>query len=130
MHRLILTALASLALIAPAAAAADAPVTLRVSNWLPNGHPIYPATKLWADDIEKDSGGSIKLTVFPAEQLGKAFDHYDMARDGIADIGFVNPGFQPGRFPVIAAGQLPFVFKDAKSGTAAIDEWYRAYAAK
>ena len=24
--------------------------------------------------------------VYPAQQLGKAFDHYDMARDGIADV--------------------------------------------
>ena len=26
----------------------------------------------------------MKATLFPSEQLGKAFDHYDMARDGIA----------------------------------------------
>ena len=29
-----------------------------------------------------------------------------MARDGIADLTYVNPGYQPGRFPVIAAGEL------------------------
>jgi TRAP-type C4-dicarboxylate transport system substrate-binding protein len=128
MRRLIIALFAASAAFAPALA--DDAVTLRLSNWLPNGHPIYPATKAWADDIEAQSGGSLKMTMFPSEQLGKAFDHYDMARDGIADITFVNPGFQPGRFPIIAAGQLPFVFKDAKSGTAAIDEWYRAYAAR
>ena len=129
MHRSLISFVAAAALsVSLPAFAADAPVTLRLSNWLPNGHPIYAAQKAWADDIAKESGGSIQLTVFPSEQMGKAFDHYDMARDGIADITFVNPGFQPGRFPIIAAGQLPFVFKDAKSGTAAIDEWYRAYA--
>ena len=68
--------------------------------------------------------------IFPAEQLGKAFDHYDMARDGIADGAYVNPGYQPGRFPVIAAGELPFLFKDARTGTAALDAWYRPYAAR
>jgi len=30
-----------------------------------------------------------------------------MARDGIADITYVNPGYQPGRFPIIAIGQMP-----------------------
>ena len=39
----------------------------------------------------------------------QAFDHYDMARDGIADITYVNPGYQPGRFPIIGAGELPFL---------------------
>ncbi|MBV9635022.1 MAG: TRAP transporter substrate-binding protein, partial [Methylobacteriaceae bacterium] len=71
----------------------------------------------------------IKLTIFPSEQLGKAFDHYDMARDGLADITYVNPGYQPGRFPIIAVGQIPFTFGNARKGTAALDSWYRKYAA-
>ena len=52
-----------------------------------------------------------------------------MARDGIADITYVNPGYQPGRFPIIAIGQMPFMFGDARKGTAALDSWYRKYAA-
>ena len=110
--------------------AQDKTVNLRISIWLPPAHPLVPATRAWADDIEKESGGTIKSTIFPSEQLGKAFDHYDMARDGIADITYVNPGYQPGRFPLIAAGQLPFTFADGKKGTAAIDTWYRKHAAQ
>ncbi len=110
--------------------AQDKTVDLKISIWLPPAHPLVPATKAWADDITKESGGTIKTTIFPSEQLGKAFDHYDMARDGIADLTYVNPGYQPGRFPLIAAGQLPFMFADAKKGTAALDVWYRKYAAQ
>ena len=127
------TAALALGLIAAAgfpAAAQDKTVDLKISIWLPPAHPLVPATKLWAEDIEKQSGGTIKSTIFPSQQLGKAFDHYDMARDGIADITYVNPGYQPGRFPVIAAGQLPFMFADAKKGTAALDAWYRKYVAR
>jgi TRAP-type C4-dicarboxylate transport system substrate-binding protein len=51
-----------------------------------------------------------------------------MARDGIADLTYVNPGYQPGRFPIIGAGELPFLFADAKGGSQAIDAWYRKYA--
>jgi TRAP-type C4-dicarboxylate transport system substrate-binding protein len=111
-------------------AAQDKTVDLKISIWLPPAHPLVPATKAWAADIEKESGGTIKSTIFPSEQLGKAFDHYDMARDGIADVTYVNPGYQPGRFPLIAAGQLPFIFADAKKGTAAVDTWYRKHAAQ
>jgi TRAP-type C4-dicarboxylate transport system substrate-binding protein len=53
-----------------------------------------------------------------------------MARDGIADFTYVNPGYQPGRFPIIAAGELPFLFGNAKGGSAALDAWYRKYAAQ
>jgi TRAP-type C4-dicarboxylate transport system substrate-binding protein len=52
-----------------------------------------------------------------------------MARDGIADVTYINPGYQPGRFPVIGAGELPFLMKDAKGGSQAFDAWYRKYAA-
>jgi len=115
--------------MAPLAKAQDKPVDLKISIWLPPAHPLVPATKEWAADIEKQSGGTIKTAIFPSEQLGKAFDHYDMARDGIADLTYVNPGYQPGRFPIIAVGQIPFTFADAKKGTAALDAWYRKQAA-
>ncbi|MEW6643436.1 MAG: TRAP transporter substrate-binding protein [Pseudomonadota bacterium] len=110
------------------AMAQDKTITLKISLWVPPAHPLVPATQAWAADLEKASGGTIKGIVFPSEQLGKAFDHYDMARDGIADVTYVNPGYQPGRFPIVAAGQIPFTFGDGKKGTMALDEWYRKYA--
>ncbi len=119
----------AIGLLGSSALAQDKTVDLKISIWLPPAHPLVPATKEWAADIEKQSGGTIKTAIFPSEQLGKAFDHYDMARDGIADITYVNPGYQPGRFAIISAGQLPFMFSDAKKGTAALDMWYRKYAA-
>ena len=124
----VLTSMGLALLLGASAHAEDKTVTLRISLWVPPAHPLVAATKAWADDIEKASGGTIKANVFPSEQLGKAFDHYDMARDGIADVTYVNPGYQPGRFPIIAAGQLPFVFGDGKKGTLALDGWYRKYA--
>jgi TRAP-type C4-dicarboxylate transport system substrate-binding protein len=131
MRKLALSALAVMGALAlvPAALAQDKEVELKISLWVPPAHPLFPSTKEWAADIEAQSGGTIKSTVFPAEQLGKAFDHYDMARDGIADVAWVNPGYQPGRFPIIAVGQIPFTFADGRKGTAALDSWYRKYAA-
>ncbi len=131
MRKLLLAAALGAALAATGGArAADPTVQLKLSHWLPPAHPLDPALRAWAADIEKQSGGTIKSTVFPAQQLGKAVDHYDMARDGIADFAYVNPGYQPGRFPVIAAGELPFLMSNAKGGSEALDAWYRKYAAK
>jgi TRAP-type C4-dicarboxylate transport system substrate-binding protein len=118
------------ALACMAVQAQDKPVALKLSSWVPAQHPLNPSLIAWAEDIKKQSGGTITFSFFPGEQLGKAFDHYDMARDGIADAAYVNPGYQPGRFPVFAASSLPFQVSNAKAGTAAVDAWYRAYAAK
>jgi TRAP-type C4-dicarboxylate transport system substrate-binding protein len=113
---------------ATAALAQDNPVQLRFSHWVPTAHPMHAAAVVWAESIEKASNGSIKVQIFPAQQLGRAFDHYNMARDAIADISHVNPGYEPGRFPILGAVELPFLFANAKEGSAALDAWYRRYA--
>lgn len=108
--------------------AQDKTFELKLSHWVPPSHPLQKALEAWGASVEKDSGGTIKSKVYPSQQLGKAFDHYDMARDGIADLTYINPGYQPGRFPVIAAGELPFLMTNAKGGSVALDAWYRKYA--
>jgi TRAP-type C4-dicarboxylate transport system substrate-binding protein len=117
------------ALVLPTGAGAqDKPVHLKLSHWVPPTHPLQKAIEDWGASVQKASNGTITYTVFPAQQLGKAFDHYDMARDGIADVTYINPGYQPGRFPIIAAGELPFLMTTGKGGTKALDIWYRKYA--
>ena len=115
---------------ATGALAQDKTFELKLSHWVPPSHPLQKALEEWGTSVEKDSGGTIKYKVYPAQQLGKAFDHYDMARDGIADLTYINPGYQPGRFPIIGAGELPFLMTNAKGGTQALDAWYRKYADK
>jgi len=126
-HAALFTALLAAAAVAQAQ---DKPVMLKLSSWVPAQHALNPALQAWAEDVKKQSGGTITFSFFPGEQLGKAFDHYDMARDGIADAAYVNPGYQPGRFPLFAAASLPFQVSNAKAGSAAVDAWYRQYAAK
>jgi TRAP-type C4-dicarboxylate transport system substrate-binding protein len=115
---------------ATGALAQDKTFELKLAHWVPPSHPLQKALEQWGASVEKDSGGTIKYKVYPAQQLGKAFDHYDMARDGIADLTYINPGYQPGRFPIISAGELPFLMTTAKGGTQALDAWYRKYADK
>ncbi len=117
------------ATLAAAAFGAQAQVNVKLSSWVPAQHALNPALQAWGESLKRASGGTINPTLFPAEQLGKAFDHYDMARDGITDFAYVNPGYQPGRFPIMAGASLPFLFANGKSGSAAIDDRYRKYAA-
>jgi TRAP-type C4-dicarboxylate transport system substrate-binding protein len=111
--------------------AQDKAVELKFAHWLPPTHSLSKTGfEPWAKSVEAASKGSIKVALFPAQQLGKAADHYDMARDGIADMTWANPGYQAGRFPVFAAGELPFLIGKPGPGSAALDSWYRKYAAQ
>ena len=93
-------------------AALSAEVTL--AHWVPGSHPLQVlGMEPWAESIRQATDGRVDIKIYPAQQLGAAADHYDMARDGIADIGFINPGYQPGRFPIMAAAELAFLFANA-----------------
>lgn len=104
-------------------------VTLRLSHWLPPQHPIAAKSLTpWTQSITEASGGTIKFEIFPAGQLGKAEDHFDLARDGIADVAWLNPGFNAGRFPIFAAVQVPMMVSDGRGGMVAVNSWYSKYA--
>jgi TRAP-type C4-dicarboxylate transport system substrate-binding protein len=102
------------ALAAPAIARpafAQAQVTLKLHHFLPpvsNGHRRMLAP--WASAIEKDSGGRIKIDIFPSMQLGGTPPQlYDQARDGVVDIVWTLPGSTAGRFPSTEVFELPFI---------------------
>ncbi|MEJ1159758.1 TRAP transporter substrate-binding protein [Prosthecomicrobium sp. N25] len=111
-RRLLGAAAASIAMPAvlrpTGARAAD--VTLRMHHFLPavsNGHAKFLAP--WAKKVEGESGGRIKIDIFPSMQLGGTPPQlYDQARDGVADLVWTLPGNTPGRFPRIEAFELPF----------------------
>ena len=64
----------------------------------------------WARKVEADSGGRIRIDIYPSMQLGGApAQLFDQARDGLADIVWTVPSHTPGRFPKIEAFELPFV---------------------
>jgi TRAP-type C4-dicarboxylate transport system substrate-binding protein len=110
-------------------AASGAEVELRLSHWLPATHPAHTlGIEPWVDSIKEASGGRIEIVVYPAQQLGAAPDHYDMARDGIADITYTNPGYQAGRFPIYSLAEIPFHGSNAKQGAKALHEWYEPIA--
>lgn len=64
----------------------------------------------WAEKIEKESNGRIKVEIYPGMQLGgKPPALYDQIRDGVIDCGWALPAYTPGRFPEAEAFELPFM---------------------
>src|SRR5918994_1235956 len=61
-------------------------VTLKVAHFLPAAAPAHALfMEPWARKVEEESGGRIKVEIYPAMQLGgKAPQLYDQVRDGIA----------------------------------------------
>lgn len=109
--------------------AEDAQVRLRLSHNLPTNNALhYGVLEPWAKSIGEASNGSIAIDIFPAQQMGPAKDHYNMARDGIVDIAFYLVGIEPGRFPIVSAAEIPFLVSTNDRGSRALYEWYMPYA--
>ena len=105
---------AAAAIAAPAVmrlARADAPITLKLHHFqssVSSGHDKFLAP--WARKVEAESGGRIRIDIFPSMQLGGApAQLFDQARDGVVDIAWTVPALTPGRFPKIEMFELPFV---------------------
>ena len=101
-----------LACAAVAATAAQAEqITLRLHHFLPPQANV-PAKAIvpWAKKIEDESGGRIKVQIFPAMQMGGTpAQLFDQARDGVADITWTVRGYTPGRFIRTEVFEIPFI---------------------
>jgi TRAP-type C4-dicarboxylate transport system substrate-binding protein len=105
---------ATFALAAPAAAQT---IELKVSHFLPPNHTFQKTMVAWGERLEKDSGGKLRLRIFPAGQLaGGPNRQFDAARNGISDVTISLHGATPGRYAVTELVSLPFV--SPKSGNA------------
>ena len=84
--------------------------------------PTAPAqTKMlepWAKRVEENSGGQVKIEIFPAMTLGgKPPELIRQARDNVVDIVWALNGYTPGLFPKSEVFELPFVFVNDPAAT-------------
>lgn len=96
-------------------------VTLKMEHFLPPQANVPKLVlQVWADKVEKDSGGRIKVDIYPSMQLGgKPPELIDHVKDGIVDIGWTVVGYTPGRFPSTEVFELPFMMTNAGAASRA-----------
>lgn len=102
-------------------------VTLNYSNWLPPTYFVHTEIVLpWFKDIERVTEGRVKITITP-KAVGTVPGQYDVIADGLADIGFILPGYTPGRFPLVEGLELPFLGDDPVKRCAAAWQTYEKF---
>ncbi|GAB5439453.1 TRAP transporter substrate-binding protein [Falsiruegeria mediterranea] len=104
-------------------------VTLKLHQFLPAQANVPKLVlDVWADNVEKDSGGRIKVERYPSMQLGgKPPELMDQAIDGVADIIWTVVGYTPGRFPSTEVFELPFMMTDARAMSRAYWEMFEKH---
>lgn len=129
-RRVLLGAMGGAAIAALMATGAMAQeVTLKLHQFLPAQANVPKLIlDVWADNIEKDSGGRIKVDRFPSMQLGGAPPELmDQAIDGVADVIWTVVGYTPGRFPSTEVFELPFMVTDARAASYAYWKMFESH---
>ena len=128
LHRLYGTAAAALfalALLGPTLAQAQ-DVTLRFSRWLPPTYPLQTDVfEPWAQKVSEVTDGRVAVEFVGG--LGAPQAHFDLIRNGVADISFSVHTYNADRFPLIMGLELPFSAPDSRTASIAMWRTYEKF---
>ncbi len=128
-HRIVSFAVAT-ACAALAAPAAAQTINLKLHHFLGPKSPAHAQMLVpWAERVEKASGGTVKIEVFPSMALGgKPPQLINQARDGVVDLIWTVNGYTANLFPRSEVFELPFVHTNSATATnLAMREMYDKY---
>lgn len=82
-------------------------VTLRLNSFFPEEYPFGQLTREWAEEISAATEGRVEIDIFASGSLTSASECYQSVINGTADICHTTLAYNPGRFPMMEALDLP-----------------------
>jgi len=104
-----------------------APIKLTFSIFFPPTHGQTKAAMDWAEEIETLTDNKVQITVFPGGTLTPAPQCYSGVVNGISDLGFSLFAYTRGRFPVMAAVDLPMGYTNGKVASKVAQNFAKAF---
>jgi len=106
--------------------AAHAQTVWRLSNWLSPNHTItVNILQPWADAVAQATQGRVKVQLLPA--LGRPQAHFDLVRDGVADVALSVQAYTADRFPSAYGMTFPGYADDAETASVAYWRTHQAF---
>jgi tripartite ATP-independent transporter DctP family solute receptor len=91
-----------------------APRVLKLAHVLDQSHPVHVAMDFMAKDLEKRSGGRMRLEIFPNGQLGSETDSIEQVQRGALAMVKTSAASLEGFIPEMAVFGLPYLFRDGE----------------
>ena len=105
----------------------DHPVLLTYSIFFPPSHVQAKLATEWAREVERRSGGRVRMMIFAGGSLTKADQCYQGVVDGITSIGMSAFAYSRGRFPLLEGLDLPVGYPDGLSATRIVNDLVRRF---
>lgn len=113
--------------LASAPAAAQQPIELTYSAWIPANHILVANFMIpWSKEVEAATAGRVKINFLP-KAVTNPQGHYDAVRNGVVDLAFISHSYYPGRFDLMKFAILPFSGNSAQSTSVASWRVYDKY---
>lgn len=87
---------------------------IRLGHILNQQHPVHKAMLFMAEDLERRSGGEIRVEVYPDEQLGPERELIEMLQIGSVGMTKVSTGVLESFSPQMTVFSLPYLFRDSE----------------
>jgi TRAP-type C4-dicarboxylate transport system substrate-binding protein len=96
--------------------------TLRMSNQWTETTAGAKVDKWWVSEIERRTGGTVKIQIFWAGVLGKAKENLGLIQQGAIDLAAMSPGYFPAELPFHAApNSIPMAMSRPDQATALME---------
>src|SRR5215469_13580088 len=112
---------ATIAVSAPYTSSQAAPLTMRFAHFAAEDHPANIAAKQFASNVEKRTGGDIKINIFPNNVLGGPPEQAQQIKLGTIDMGLPTQGQLDKYAIAFAAVMLPFIWDSPQHAFRTLD---------
>jgi tripartite ATP-independent transporter DctP family solute receptor len=116
----IKTVIATVALAAMGVASAQVK-TIKFANQNNAGHPIVQGMEKFKEIVEKNSGGKLKVNIFPGGTLGSDQANVSAIQGGSLEMASMNSGIFASQVKEFGVFDFPFMFASTKEADAVVD---------
>ena len=116
----IKTVIATVAMAAMGIASAQVK-TIKFANQNNAGHPIVQGMEKFKEIVEKNSGGKLKVNIFPGGTLGSDQANVSAIQGGSLEMASMNSGIFASQVKEFAIYDFPFMFASTKEADAVVD---------
>ena len=116
----IKTVIATVAMAAMGIASAQVK-TIKFANQNNAGHPIVQGMEKFKEIVEKNSGGKLKVNLFPGGTLGSDQANVSAIQGGSLEMASMNSGIFASQVKEFGVFDFPFMFASTKEADAVVD---------
>ncbi len=95
--------------------------TIKLAHGLNIDHPVHKAMEYMGKELEKSSGGKMKLKIYPSQQLGTERQCIELLQIGSLDMTKVSAAIMENFSPEMKIFGLPYLFRDRQHAFHVLD---------